>query len=290
MLYSETDTGTIFAKKYMQGYVYLFRCKSRRNKRHSSMGNSILKLDDMLMKQKGSKSTFFVTIDHDQRGEGKVRSFSGKDRLHDEYFRMIFNTMAPRKGGNYDLQPEVIELQQNSPEHEDTYDVVKKRKAMDASPIEGDDSHEALTAFEDFESSVLPALEQIKVIDENSRKQEMLELEDSIAKGIFIQPTGGVYFAWSDCLNCTKIGATRRDTPLPRLSELSHGVTSPFKLTAWIPTPTPFRLESQTHARFTAKRIRNTGAGTEFFNLSEVETAAYIEQNWTMHSKFPWEV
>jgi hypothetical protein len=101
---------------------------------------------------------------------------------------------------------------------------------------------------------------------------------------------GGVYFAWSDCLNCTKIGATLRKTPYPRLSELSRGVTKPFKLTAWIPTPNPFGLESKIHRHFTAKRIRNTGAGTEFFNLSEVETAAYIEQNWTMHSKFPWEV
>jgi hypothetical protein len=159
----------------------------------------------------------------------------------------------------------------------DTFDVVKKRKAMDAAPPSDEpDSPAALTAFEDFESSVLPALEKIKTSDDDDRRQELLILEDSIAKGIAIQPTGGVYFAWSDCLNCMKIGATRRETPAPRLRELSSYVTSPFKLIAWIPTPTPFRVEAQTHAHFGPKRIRQAGAGTEFFRITDAEAMAYV--------------
>ena len=158
-----------------------------------------------------------------------------------------------------------------------TFDVVKKRKAMDAAEDDADDdSPDALAAFEDFELSVLPALEQIRLADANSRHKEILELEDMIAKGIHVSPTGGVYFAWSSCLNCMKIGATRRETPHPRLREISRYVTSPFKLAAWIPTPTPFRIESQMHAHFGAKRIRAAGAGTEFFHVSEAESKAFV--------------
>jgi hypothetical protein len=103
----------------------------------------------------------------------------------------------------------------------------------------------------------------------------MLELEDRIAKGLHISATGGVYFAWSNCLGCMKIGATRREDPSLRLRELSRYVTSPFKLAAWIPTPTPFRLEAQTHAHFGEKRIREAGAGTEFFRIGAEEAEAY---------------
>jgi hypothetical protein len=139
-----------------------------------------------------------------------------------------------------------------------------------------DDSPEAIAAFEDFERSVLPALERVKAADEDGRREELLELEDRIAKGLQIAATGGVYFAWSDCLGCMKIGATRREDPGLRLRELSRYVTTPFKLAAWLPTPTPFRLEAQAHAHFGAKRIREAaGAGTEFFRISVEEAVDY---------------
>jgi hypothetical protein len=95
-----------------------------------------------------------------------------------------------------------------------------------------------------------------------------------------ITPTtlsGGIYFAWSDCLKCMKIGATRRNDPSLRLRELSRYVTTPFTLVGWIPTPTPFCLESAAHAHFGAKRIREAGAGTEFFRIGEAEAKAYAE-------------
>ena len=132
------------------------------------------------------------------------------------------------------------------------------------------------TAGAEFERSVLPALERIQASDAKDRQRELLHLEDCIAKGLHISPTGGVYFAWSDCLNCMKIGATRRETAAPRLRELSRYVTSPFKLAAWLPTPTPFRLETQAHAFFGDRRIRAAGAGTEFFHIGEAEAKAYV--------------
>ena len=256
------------------------------------MDTCIDNLDGILKSNSKSGCTSFITIDEEHRGNRKVRSFSGTDRLDDEYFRMIFDIHSPKINNDYRIQAGVMRLSPHSEDEDETFDVVKKRKAMDTAPADDayDTSPSALAAFEDFESSVLPALEQIQAIDDHGRKQEMLELEDSIAKGMVILPTGGVYFAWSDCLNCMKIGATRRETPLPRLRELSRGVTSPFKLTAWIPTPTPFRLESVMHTHFTAKRIRQAGAGTEFFKINEAETKAYIAQNWNAGStKVPTE-
>jgi hypothetical protein len=158
------------------------------------------------------------------------------------------------------------------------FDVIKKRRVMELStPIaaKDDTSPEALAAFEDFERSVLPALERVQAADDDGRNEELLELEDSIAKGLQISATGGVYFGWSDCLGCMKIGATRRDDPGPRLRELSRHVTVPFSLIGWIPTHTPFRLEKQAHAYFASARIRHAGAGTEFFRIDAEAARTY---------------
>jgi hypothetical protein len=157
------------------------------------------------------------------------------------------------------------------------YDVVKKRRAMDAvSPTPAaDDDPDALSEFEDFERNVLPALEAILEDERNNQRKELEELEENISKGILPTTTGGVYFAWSSCLKCMKIGATRRDDPAIRLRELSRHVTTPFVLMGWIPTPTPFRRESVAHRHFVSKRIRNAGAGTEFFHIGREEAEAY---------------
>ena len=278
MLFSATKADIIFAKKFNTGFIYLFKFNCRNNKRHSTMNNYIDSLDEILMKQSGSSSSRFITIDNEKRGTGKVRSFSGQDRLNDEYFRMIFDIYHAKINGDYKLQSGVMRLSSES-EEEETYDVVKKRKAIDsAAPAEDDTSPTALAAFEEFERSVLPALEGICRDEDSHRRLELVELEDRIAKGLQISATGGVYFAWSDCLGCMKIGATRREDPGLRLRELSRYVTSPFVLAAWLPTPTPFRLEAQAHTHFGAKRIREAGAGTEFFRISVEAAAGYCER------------
>ena len=68
-------------------------------------------------------------------------------------------------------------------------------------------------------------------------------------------------------------------TQRPRLRELSRHVTTPFTLVGWIPTPTPFRLESVAHAHFASARIRHTGAGTEFFDIGVDMVEAYCKNN-----------
>ena len=160
-----------------------------------------------------------------------------------------------------------------------TYDVVKKRRAMETPENQlEENAPEALVAFEEFEQSVLTALETIQSDEEECRKRELMEIEESWAKCEAQPKTGGVYFAWSDCLNCMKIGATRREDPLVRLREISRFVTEPFILAAWLPTPTPFRQEAAAHRFFNEKRInfRGSGAGTEFFHVTTAEVVGYV--------------
>jgi hypothetical protein len=86
----------------------------------------------------------------------------------------------------------------------------------------------------------------------------------------------GVSFAWSPCLRWMKIGATRKEHPQVKLQQLSRYVTSPFILAVWLPTPTPFRHEAETHHHFGAKRSMAPSAGTEFFHVVAEETVAYV--------------
>jgi hypothetical protein len=161
-------------------------------------------------------------------------------------------------------------------ENDLSYDIVKKRNAMDSAPADEENTPEVLAAFESFEASVLPALEMIAQYENKFLRQEMVEMEESFAKGE--AATGGVYFAWSPCLGCMKIGATHKEDPDVRLRQISSFVTTPFILVAWLPTPTPFRLEAAAHRHFNQQRInsRGSGAGTEFFRIGDAEVVAYV--------------
>ena len=150
-----------------------------------------------------------------------------------------------------------------------------------------DDKNEpkALAAFEDFELSVLPALLKNEYDD---YRREMLERDEMIEQGLPIN-TGGVYFAWSDCLKCMKIGATRRDNPYITLREISLGLTSPFILSAWLPSPTPYRAEAKAHIQFAAQRIKCAGAGTrsQFFTIGKGDAEAYVVAIMGQHNVGP---
>jgi hypothetical protein len=159
------------------------------------------------------------------------------------------------------------------------FDVVKKRKKIDSASEDGVSAPDALVAFEEFEASVIPALESIAEDENEFRRQEIMEMEESLANGgAMSAATGGVYFAWSQCLGCMKIGATRKEDPHTRLRQLSSFVTTPFVLAAWLPTPRPFQLEAAAHLHFKQQRInqRRSGAGTEFFRISVAEAVAYV--------------
>ena len=306
-LYETTKADVILYKDVPDGTLYILKYDDKNRKRGLTVDKYVSKVDTTLQTELKSAENMFRSIGYTYDGNPyKVRAIPNECRLSDEYFCEIFNVAVPKGLWGYPLRDGVSawtnhnqreeeyfqdimhdtedlaiqqEVKANPKESNDTiiFDVVKKRNAMDAAPpSDYPDSPEALAAFEEFERSVLPALERIQASDAKDRQRELIHLEDRIAKGLHIAPTGGVYFAWSDCLNCMKIGATRRETAAPRLRELSRHVTSPFTLSAWLPTPTPFRLEAQAHAFFGDRRIREAGAGTEFFRIGEAEARAYV--------------
>ena len=213
-----------------------------------------------------------------------IHSFPLNDRskLASKFFgRVLQKAFSSSDGarlivrGSTMLLPMFMNVEGQDEEGHAAYDIVKKRQAMDSSASVTDESQEALDAFEDFESIVLPALGLISIEDNNNRRSDLEEFEANLLSGIVPSTTGGVYFAWSECLRCMKIGATRGPDPTARLYQLSHHVTVPFILVGWIPTPAPFRQESLAHARFASKRIRHAGAGTEFFKIDSAAAVAY---------------
>ena len=134
----------------------------------------------------------------------------------------------------------------------------------------------SLVVYREFAHTQLQMIERIELDEDANRKRELLQIENG-PQGMQ-ESTGGVYFAWSDCLNCMKIGATRRDSPLMRLREISSHTTTPFTLIAWHLSPHPFRLEVAAHLHFREKRIniRGSGAGTEFFHISAAEALQWV--------------
>jgi hypothetical protein len=167
------------------------------------------------------------------------------------------------------------------------FDVVKKRRLMNAAGAEecDDECPETHAYFKQFEEEVVCALmKSMTRIHEDeylNRVRESLEadLEDcSNAK-----PTGGVYLTKSDALpNLIKIGATRRSDPALRLYELSRCVPKPFQLLEWFPNGKPFALEHKIHKHFASRRIRETGAGTEFFEIDDKDIDTMMA---TLHLK-----
>jgi hypothetical protein len=161
------------------------------------------------------------------------------------------------------------------------FDVVKKRRIMDSIPVDDNDDPTALAAFEDFERNVLPAMERIQELEDLLRRVEIMEMKEDKRQGK-TETAGGVYFAWSSCLGCMKIGATRRESPDKRLREISRFVTEKFILAAWVPTPNPFKLEKAAHLYFEDERINSrrggSGAGTEFFKITSAEAVKWKKQ------------
>jgi hypothetical protein len=174
-----------------------------------------------------------------------------------------------------------VQVQTRAPDPMGEFDVVKKRRIMDAydGSDNDDDDPNSLSQFEDFEDATLQALmEALDIDDKRTRETELLQQErvmaEALAKGEPLPMTGGVYIAKNASLDgILKIGATRRH-PSKRLYELSRSTPTPFELVAFFPSMTPFNLEKMIHAYYAACRIRNKGAGTEFFNLEIAQLSA----------------
>ena len=137
-----------------------------------------------------------------------------------------------------------------------------------------------VTIYEQLTLRARQAVDFIQADDDANRRLEMMQENDSIANGLSTTKKGGVYFSWSDCMNCMKIGATRKDDPMPRLRAASTYTITPFTLVAWMPSSKPFRLEATAHRFFKEKRINHrnerSGAGTEFFRMSELDVTEWF--------------
>ncbi len=137
-----------------------------------------------------------------------------------------------------------------------------------------------VTIYEDLTLTTRHTIDLIQAEDDANGRLERLEEEDAKANGTHSPSTGGVYFSWSSCMNCMKIGATRKNDPTSRLRIASSYTITPFTLIAWMPTKFPFKLEAAAHRNFDEKRInrRNggSGAGTEFFRISESDVSEWF--------------
>ena len=282
MFFDGTKADVIFQKEFEDGAICVLKYIGKNEKQHMTVSRLIDALDKHLRVADKTQKTFFKSINGENPKSPKVLSFKRGGRKHNVLYRQLFgehdcalsNVIVWTNPLDVDItKSNVIEAPNGV-----LFDVIKKRRAMQAPETAQEQSDpEALAAFEKFELSVLPALESIRENEEEIRRLELMDFEESVAKGILPSPRGGVYFAWSPCLNCMKIGATRREDPHIRLRELSRFVTSPFILAAWLPTSTPFRLEAAAHIYFKEKRITAKGAGTEFFHVVEEEARGYVD-------------
>jgi hypothetical protein len=161
------------------------------------------------------------------------------------------------------------------------FDVVKKRRIMDEydGSDNDDDDPERLLQFEEFEDATMQALmEALDIDDKRTHEEDMLQFESTVVeamlRGETIPMTGGVYIAKNASLDgILKIGATRRH-PRHRLYELSRSSPTPFELIVFFPSMTPFNMEKMIHAYLATCRIKNQGAGTEFFRMAVTKIPA----------------
>jgi hypothetical protein len=275
----------VFSKQHIGGFLY--GVKLQTVKFQSAVTRTLAELETSLSSLDKHDSHF-----SDICVSGKVKMLTSHTCNENLQYRLLFangNTVSGqywsrdlRANVGVDVWKQSLDGQSEKMEDSMTYDVMKKRRAMEA-PENADEENapEALVVFEEFEQSVLSALENIRLDEEEYRKRELREMEESWAKGGAPPNTGGVYFAWSDCLKCMKIGATRREDPLIRLREISQYVTTPFILAAWFPTPFPFRQEAAAHRYFSEQRInsRGSGAGTEFFHIVTADAVGYCRSS-----------
>jgi len=116
------------------------------------------------------------------------------------------------------------------------------------------------------------------VLEDRIREEEaQWMLED--AECLSNTRVGFVYAAFNPFFGDeVKIGATMKDSPLPRLKELSRGFPHSFHLLACVPSKQPFALEKKVHAHFASSRLRKeeTGRNTEYFDVSHSDVLTHF--------------
>lgn len=166
------------------------------------------------------------------------------------------------------------------------FDVVKKRRLMDAASNDENHCPESLQQFEEFEANVLPAILNICDNYQAAKLEEVLQMEQDLNSRLTPSP-GTVYVAVSKSIKYPKIGATRRENATQRLKELSRHVPSPFQLMFSVSTFTPFKTESEIHQHFKAFRIKEKGSCTEFFNVELDVIGDYLNEKYGLQCPIP---
>jgi hypothetical protein len=139
-LHSGTNADVIYYKKYGTGYLFVLKYFGGNEKRHSTVENSLLALDKDWMERRGSGATAFVSVS--DVGSGKVRSFSGKDRINDYLYREIFDVMKPKQNKEYVLREGVKtwslaineEEERSRARARETDDLLVQQRSMDEEP------------------------------------------------------------------------------------------------------------------------------------------------------------
>ncbi len=75
-LLSATDADLIYYKKFGTGFLVLLKFSGKKEKRHSTVDNSIVTMDGDLMRNSGSSATSFVSISDVGFGEGQELFFN----------------------------------------------------------------------------------------------------------------------------------------------------------------------------------------------------------------------
>ena len=172
----------------------------------------------------------------------------------------------------------LIRLGRNNPISQETteeYDVVKKRKQIEkASDVALQFNDDILMDFIDFSANVSEALREIQTTSLKLQAEEM----EWLSRNPDCKHQGNVYAAWNPCFpELIKIGATKKDNPFTRIKALSGtNVPRPFQLISSFQSLSPFRLEKLVHLHFDSVRLRDNGAGTEFFQLSCEEVSLFF--------------
>ena len=140
VMQAATGADMVYHKDYEHGVLYSLYFKHENRKQHSTVENSIQRLDSMLMAKNKTTRTHFTSL---TSGDiGKVKSFSGRDRHDDFHFCEIFDVNAPKlySGKQYQCQDGVSVWSQalNSSEEEGYKVLVQKLVFDEDAPVEGE--------------------------------------------------------------------------------------------------------------------------------------------------------
>jgi hypothetical protein len=285
MLTSATRSHSVYSKEYDDGTLYAL-IHTKPQKKPSTLDKEISSLDSMLMKKNNTSSTHFKSIS--PLYNGKVLTFGAHDHIGDVYYNTIFNISESGAaiGRRHNIQPGVYQFEEKLQDHALQFDIVKKRKKIEAiNDMVGADITQTLLGeetdhFFSFSDAVKGAFDTLETFETSIFEQETLWMQqDQQCKSN--TRVGYAYAAFNTCLGDPvpiKMGATMKDSPYERLKELSRCLPQSFELLACVPSTDPFAVEKMVHAHFERFRIkkRSTGRSTEFFMVNKDEVCKFF--------------